>query len=282
MGLADDWRLGRRASVSQGEIAYEVFGEGPPVVLVHGTPSWSYLWRNVVPALSSTFAVYVFDLLGYGDSPARDDAEVSIPVHARVLAELVERWGLDAPAAAGHDIGGATVLRAHLVEGIAFRAIALVDAVVLAPWVTPTTQHVQQHLDAYRTMPTHIFEQITATHLRTAVSRPMDADTLAAYQRPWAGAEGQAAYLQKVANFDEAHTTAFESLLATISVPVRIIWGDEDAWLDPSVGDRVRDMISGAELTLIHGAGHFAMEDAPAEVGEALLEFFGRPTRKAS
>jgi pimeloyl-ACP methyl ester carboxylesterase len=54
------WRLGRRERVSAGEVAYEVFGEGPPVILVHGTPMWSYLWRNIVPALVERRSVYVY------------------------------------------------------------------------------------------------------------------------------------------------------------------------------------------------------------------------------
>jgi pimeloyl-ACP methyl ester carboxylesterase len=44
------WRLRRRARLSCGEIAFDVLGDGPPVILVHGTPSRSYIWRGVVPA----------------------------------------------------------------------------------------------------------------------------------------------------------------------------------------------------------------------------------------
>jgi pimeloyl-ACP methyl ester carboxylesterase len=73
----DRW-LGRRAKLSSGEIAYEAFGEGPPVVLVHGTPSRSYIWRNIVPTLADRFSVYVFDLLGFGDSQRREGLDVSI------------------------------------------------------------------------------------------------------------------------------------------------------------------------------------------------------------
>ena len=244
-------------------------------MLVHGTPSWSYLWRNVAPKLAPHFTVYVFDLLGYGNSKAGTGAEVSIRVHAEVLAKLLEEWRLEDPAIAGHDIGGASALRAHLVLGIRVRRIALLDAVVLAPWVTPTTRHVQAHLDAYRTMPPHIFEQVTATHLRTAVHGDLGEEALAAYQAPWEGAEGQAAYLQKVAYFNEADTREFEPLLRTIAVPVRIIWGEKDTWIDPGIAVRLRDLIPTAELTLVPGAGHFLTEDAPDEVTAALVEFFG-------
>jgi pimeloyl-ACP methyl ester carboxylesterase len=50
-----------------------VFGDGPPVVLVHGTPGRSVLWRKVVPVLAERHAVHVFDLLGFGESERRED-----------------------------------------------------------------------------------------------------------------------------------------------------------------------------------------------------------------
>ena len=141
------WRLEQRAEISGGEVAFEVFGEGPPVVLIHGTPSRSYIWRGVAPALARRFSVYVFDLLGYGDSrPSGDD--VSIAAQARALTGLLERWDLDRPAVAGHDIGGAIALRAHLLEDVRFDRMALLDAVVLRPWITEASRHVQMHLDA--------------------------------------------------------------------------------------------------------------------------------------
>src|SRR5215213_4862561 len=127
------WRLGRRETTSAGEVAWEVFGEGPPLVLVHGTPMRSYLWRNIVPALAEHHSVYVYDLLGYGESEKGVGQDVSIVAQARVLRELIEARGLDAPAIAGHDIGGGIVLRAHLLEGVSFSRIAVLDAVVLTP-----------------------------------------------------------------------------------------------------------------------------------------------------
>ncbi len=242
-------------------------------MLVHGTPTWSYVWRKVAPALAETFTVYVFDLPGYGDSPAPNSEKISIRTHTTTFLELLDYWGLRTPAVVGHDIGGATVLRAQLLHGRDFRQIALVDAVVLAPWITPTTQHIQAHIDVYRTMPSHIFEQITAAHLGTAVHRALDHETFSAYHRQWSGARGQAAYLQKVAHFDEDDTRELEPLLGRVAAPVRIIWGEEDRWLDVALAERLRDAIPGSDLMLIRDAGHFVMEDAPAEVAQALIDF---------
>jgi len=271
---SEGWALARRAELSRGAVAWDAFGAGPPVVLVHGTPSWSYLWRNVVPALAREFTVYVFDLPGYGDSPAPPDGNVSVATHATTLIELLDTWGLDAPAAAGHDIGGAILLRAHLLHHRSLRQLALVDAVVLTPWITPTTRHIQAHLDVYRTMPNHIFDRVAAAHLRTAVHGDFDEGAFAAYHGRWQGAQGQTAYLHKVAHFDEEHTRQFEPLLGTIRVPVLVVWGVDDAWLDPALARRLGALIPGSAVRLIAGAGHFAMEDAPAEVTQALLGFF--------
>jgi pimeloyl-ACP methyl ester carboxylesterase len=269
-----DWRLRERASLAGGEVAWDRLGEGAPILLVHGTPGWSYLWRKVAPVLAERFSVYLVDLLGYGDSERREDQDISITAQGWVLAELLERWGLEAPGLVGHDIGAATVLRAHLVEGRAAGRIALVDAVALNPWNTATTLHIRAHLDAYRTMPMHIYEEIVKAHLRTAVHRPLDDETLAAYLAPWQGEHGQAAYFRKIAQWTDEDVGALEPLLASVRVPVRILWGEDDRWLDRSVADRLRALIPDAELRLIPDAGHFSPEDAPAAVARDLVEFF--------
>ncbi len=255
-------------------MAWERIGDGPPVVLVHGTPSRSFLWRNVAPALAERFSVYLFDLLGYGDSERREDQDVSITAQGRLLAGLLEHWGLESPDLVGHDIGGATVLRAHLIEGRAVRRIALVDAVALNPWNTPTTAHIRAHLDAYRTMPIHIYEEIVTAHLRSAVHKPLAHEVLAAYLAPWRGEDGRAAYLRKIEQWTDDDVGGLEPLLASLRVPVRILWGEEDRWLDRSVADRLRARIRDAELRLIPNAGHFSPEDAPTVVARELLEFF--------
>jgi hypothetical protein len=79
------WMLGREYGSSQGAVRYEVFGTGPPLVLVHGTPFSSYVWRKVAPALAETNTVYAFDLPGYGSSEKREGQDVSLAAQGRKL-----------------------------------------------------------------------------------------------------------------------------------------------------------------------------------------------------
>jgi pimeloyl-ACP methyl ester carboxylesterase len=270
----EQWRLERRVRLLGGTVAYDVFGEGPPVVLVHGTPSRSYLWRDVVRVLAERHAVYVYDLLGFGDSERRKGQAVSIAAQASLFGELIEAWGLEEPAVAGHDIGGGIALRAHLLEGAHFSRIALLDAVVLTPWGTPALRHVKAHTDAYRTMPTRVFEAYVAARLKEATYRPMNEDALSVYLSQWRDPEGQEAYISKDEQLDERDTAEVEPLLGSIKVPVLVLWGEQDAWLEVAQGDRLRDKFPDSSLKKIAGAGHFVMEDAPEEVARALVSFF--------
>ena len=268
-----DWTLTQRASTTHGEVAFDVAGDGPAVVLVHGTPGRSVLWRGVVPALTQSFTVYVYDLLGFGQSERRVEQDTSIARQGEVLAELIDQWNLTGPALVGHDIGGAAVMRAHLLGHAPARRLALVDAVVLSPWITTTTRHLQAHLDVYRTMPQHIFREVTATHLRTATHRPMDAETFAAYFDQWEGESGQALWVRNVANFNEDDTTSFEDLLPGVQTPTLIVWGQHDAWLDVRLCEQIAARLSDAKCVVIPDAGHFSPEDQPAAVASALSSF---------
>jgi pimeloyl-ACP methyl ester carboxylesterase len=239
-GVAEGWRLGESYESSGGRVAYGVFGSGEPVVLVHGTPSSSYLWRGVGERLSERWEVYVYDLLGYGASEKREGQDVSIAAQTSLLVELLGFWGLRSPFVAGHDIGAATALRAHLLRGVPYRRLALLDAVAIAPWITPLSRHVKEYLEAYQTMPQHAYRQILATHLRTAIRKEMGDEQLAPYLAPWLGEEGQAAYFRQVAQFDERHTDEIEPLYGSIAVPTLILWGEEDGWPPRSASASIR------------------------------------------
>ncbi|WP_406631290.1 alpha/beta fold hydrolase [Amycolatopsis sp. WGS_07] len=264
-----------RIPVSGGEVATGVFGEGPPVVLTHGTPASSYLWREVVPILARRRTVYVWDLLGFGDSRPSPGVAPSIARQAATLAELVAHWGLENPALVGHDIGGGIVLRAHLLEKVPASRLALVDAAVLGPWNTPFTEHMQQHADAYRTMPHHVFADIIAPRMRTATHHAMSDEVAAAYLAPWAGPEGQQRWIDQVAAVHFGDVREVTDQLDQIAAPTLVLWGERDEWLNLTTGDRLAAAIPGARRENIARAGHFAPEDNPGDVAEALLRFFG-------
>ena len=149
-----------------------------------------------------------------------------------MLAELLGHWGLEAPGIVGHDIGAGIVLRAHLLDGVPFHRMALVDAVSLSPWITPFSRHVGRYLEAFATMPGYVHREVVAAHLRSAIYRSMSEADLWPYLAPWTGVEGQAAYYRHVSRaVDERYTDEVEPLYGSIEAPTLILWGVEDGWL---------------------------------------------------
>jgi pimeloyl-ACP methyl ester carboxylesterase len=272
----DQWLPRQSYESREGTIRYDVFGEGPPLVLVHGTPFSSYVWHKIIPALSSRWTVFVYDLLGYGASEKRVGQDVSLAAQTNILADLLDHWALKAPHVAGHDFGGAIVLRAHLLKAQDFARIALLDPVALSPWGSGSHLHVRSHLDAYETMPERFHRAIVSAYIREATHRGLDEMALEPYLAPWLGPEGQAGFYRQMAQFDQLYTQEIEPLLGQVRRPVLILWGDEDRWLPLSQGPRLNQAIAFSEFRPVPNAGHLVQEDAPDIVSAALIEFFSR------
>jgi pimeloyl-ACP methyl ester carboxylesterase len=267
------WIPGRRYDFHGREIAWDVCGSGSPAVVVHGTPWSSFNLRHVIRALADAgFEVHYFDLVGYGWS-SKAPGDVSLGVQNRVLRELLDHWELEAPVAVGHDFGGATVLRTHLLDGRDFARLVLIDPVAVSPWGSPFFRHVREHEAAFAGVPGYVHEAIVRAYVQTAAHLPLDDDILDAIVRPWRGADGQAAFYRQIAQADACYTDEVQPLYRRIERPVRILWGREDTWIPLSQGEALASLVAGAELETIAGAGHLVIEEKPAELAERILRF---------
>jgi 3-hydroxyisobutyrate dehydrogenase-like beta-hydroxyacid dehydrogenase/pimeloyl-ACP methyl ester carboxylesterase len=273
---SEPWSLERRWRSEAGVVAYDVLGSGEPVVLVHGTPSSSYLWRHVARALARSHTVHLYDLPGYGSSEMSEGQDVSLGAQGRVLRSLLEHWGLKRPTIVAHDFGGATTLRAHLLEQCEFERIVLLDPVALAPWGSPFFRLVRENVEVFQQLPAAIHRAVVAAYLRGAFHRPMSDAQLAPFLRPWHGDVGQRAFYRQIQQADQRFTDDIEPLYGEIRAPVDILWGADDAWIAPETAARLQSRIPGSTLRLIDSAGHFLQEDAPAAVSEAILEVLER------
>lgn len=268
-----DWHLGQAFASPQGEIRWDAFGAGSPVVLLHGTPNWSFIWRHVVDQLVPHHRVYVFDWPGFGRSQRFPGQNISWDEQARRLPELVAHWGLVAPTIVAFDFAPIFALRAHFFEGLDVSAFVFADAAVIPPFVTDFSRLARENIDAMRRLPTHIAEAMIAAHLAQTTYRPMDPDTFEGYMSPWRGDDGVAAYWRAVARYDEDMAEPLVSRLSHLDVPTRLLWGDNDAWIPTPKAHELAAAIPGAELRFIPGTGHFSPEDNPAAFAEEIVAF---------
>lgn len=248
--------------------------EGPPLVLVHGTPFSSVVWRRIAPHLTEHRQVFYYDLLGYGRSEMRSDQDVSLAVQGRLFAALLRHWRLVKPEVVAHDFGGCTALRAHLLHGCEYGSLNLIDPVALAPWGSPFVRHVRDHEEAFAGLPPYIHAAILPAYLAGAVFQPLSAPTLQLYVEPWLGVSGQAAFYRQIAQMDQRYTDEIESRYGEVRCPVRIIWGEQDSWIPIERGYELAKRIEGSSLRVVPQAGHLLQEDSP----EALVAWLRRDT----
>jgi pimeloyl-ACP methyl ester carboxylesterase len=271
----DEWTLDKTYDSRSGEVRWKVFGkdDGDPLVLLHGTPFSSYVWRHVGKALAASHRVHVWDMPGYGKSEMVEGQDVSLAAQGEVFAELVKHWGLDDPLVVAHDFGGAVALRAHLLHGVRYRALALVDPVALAPWGTPFFELVGESSEVFERLPPTLHAALVREYVSSASSPGLHPSTLDALVAPWLGEQGQPAFYRQIAQADQRFTDEIQNRYGEIDIPVLVCWGRDDAWLPVSKAHVLAAAIRGARLRLIDGAGHLVQEDAPAELTAALLTF---------
>ena len=256
-------------------VRYSVRGTGPALVFVHGTPFSSHVWHRVAPHFVDTHTVYCFDLLGYGESEKAENQDVSLGIQNVVLSELLEHWGLTRPDVVAHDFGGATALRAHLLNGRDYRSLTLIDPVALSPWASPFVEHVRQHETAFQGIPHYIHEAIVQAYIRGAVRRVIPDEELAPYVKPWLGEVGQSAFYRQIAQMDPKYTDEVAPRYSQVRCPTLILWGEQDRWIPIERGRQLQRAIPAARFRAIPEAGHLVQEDAPEAIVAALPGFLG-------
>lgn len=241
------------------------------MVLCHGTPWSSFVWRAVVGALRHEHAVYQWDMVGYGQSD-KPDGDVSLASQGELLAALVRHWDLDRPDLVAHDFGGAVALRAHLLHEVAVRSLTLIDVVALRPWGSPFFRLVADNPEVFAALPADLHEVLVRGYISGASSPGLRLDVLDHLVAPWIG-DGQAAFYRQIAQADERYTAEMEDRYSTIEVPTHVIWGVDDEWIPVDRAHRLVATIPGSTMELIDSAGHLIQEDRPAQLAFAVYHW---------
>ncbi|MEW5423066.1 alpha/beta fold hydrolase [Amorphus sp. 3PC139-8] len=262
-------------------IAYGIEGSGEPIVLLHGTPAFSHIWRNVAPRLvTANRRVYLYDLLGFGRSerPADPQVDTSVTAQLPILLDLFDQWGLDRAHIVAHDIGGAIAQRLAVFHPERIISLTLIDAVSFDSWPSPRTrQQIAAGLDALISASDADHRAHTRSWLETAITNPdrLTDGTVDAYLEMIAGPVGQASlYQHQIAHYDAKHTMDTGARLGELAtMPVQILWGENDAWQDVAWAHKLHGAIPGSSLKVIEGGGHFVMESHADRLVDEILAF---------
>jgi haloalkane dehalogenase len=252
-------------------------GDGAPVLLVHGEPTWSYLWRHVMgPLLDAGHRCIAPDHAGFGrsDKPA-DIGWYSYDRHVELLAELVQRLDLRDATIVVHDWGGPIGLRVAAEHPDRIARIVAMDTGLF-------TGH-QQMSDAWR-----MFRDFVARTedlpigmlVRGGCHRDPGDDVIAAYEAPFPDAASKAgarAFPLMIPLTPEAPgAAAGQRVLAALAADARpklVLWADQDPIIPPATGRRFAEAIGTEVAHVIPDAGHFLQEDQGALIGRLIAEW---------
>jgi len=259
-------------------IAYLEAGEGPPLVLLHGIPTSSLLWRNVIPRLARSRRVIAPDMLNYGHSDKPQHADVSIGAQARILVGFLDALGLARVDLAAHDIGGGVAQIVAVRHPERLNRLILASAVCFDSWPIPEFEPLQE-AGAEAGLSIDAFEAMLRDFLPQGVA---DADGLSGEAteimlRPWTGEAGKAALFRNFRRLNPEYTMAIARELETLDLPVLVLWGDSDPFQKPAYAQRLTDTIPGARLEWITGAAHWIMEEKPDDVADRIARFLDAP-----
>jgi pimeloyl-ACP methyl ester carboxylesterase len=271
----DEWPLTNTFKSSAGMVRWNHLGPagGSPIVLLHGTPFSSYVWRNVATVLARNHEVFVWDMPGYGASERSPQQDVSIGIQGQVFVELLAHWGVTEPSVIAHDIGGAVALRATLLHGVRYRRLVLVDPVALRPWGGPFFRLARENALVFQQLPPPLHTALVRAYVAGASSPGLADNVLDRLVEPWLGADGQSAFYRQIAQADERYTDEIQDRYGSIAIPVLVCWGSDDVWLPWTQGQELAAAIPGARFERIDGAGHLVQEDAPAALSALIVRF---------
>lgn len=274
-----DYNLTHHFTMVEGHrIAYLDEGAGSPLILLHGIPTSSLLWRRVIPILAQTRRVIAPDMLNYGLSDKPRRADVSIAAQARILVGLMDVLGLPRVDLAAHDIGGgvAQILAVRHPERL--NRLVLASAVCFDSWPIPEFEPLQEPR-AEAEMSLGEFGKMMCDFLPqgVAVTDRLTEEAIALILLPWRGEEGKSALFRNFRRLDPEYTMAIARELETIDIPTLVLWGDKDPFQKPAYAQRLADTIPAARIGWINGAAHWIMEEQPQAVAEHIAGFLDTP-----
>jgi haloalkane dehalogenase len=268
------------AQVGDLRLHYVDAGEGPVVLFLHGEPTWSYLWRKVIPPVRDAgFRCIAPDLPGFGRSDKPTDVDwYTYDRHVETMAGFLEQLDLRDVTLVVHDWGGIIGLRVAVEHPERIARIVITDTGLF-------TGH-QQMSDAwiaFRDFVARTEDLPIGFLVKGACARDMPHDVFTAYEAPFPTTESKAgarAFPMLIATSPdapgaEAGRRTLEAL-PRLDVPKLVLWADKDPVLTFETGTRFAAAIGAPEPEPVENASHFLQEDAGEEIGQRIAAWLER------
>ncbi len=254
-------------------------GQGRTILMLHGNPTWSFYYRNLIQTFSPKFRTVVPDHMGCGMSDKPQDYDYSLETHIQNTYKLIRFLDLKKIILIVHDWGGAIGF------GLVTRYPELFDRIVILNTAAYPSEHIPQRINLLRqgrfgewlTRKLNLFAW-PATFMTTVKKLPRAIKE--GYLLPYNSWENRIAVARFVQDIpmEKEHKTYrtladIEARLAALPHPKLILWGGRDFCFNHHFFEKWVQIYPGAEAHWFAGAGHYVLEDALDEVSLKIWEF---------
>lgn len=272
-------------------MTYLETGAGDPVLFLHGNPTSSYLWRNVLPHVAATRRAIAVDLIGMGGS-GKPDIAYSFADHARYLEAFIDALGLHRLVLVGHDWGAALAWdfaerHPERVAGLAFMEGVLPPAFPLPSYeaMGPAAAALRALRDPEQGAKL-VFEQnmFVEQMLPGFVDRPLGDRAMAAYRAPYIDPQDRLPTLQwprelPIEGVPARNVAVMERIaafMAAVSMPTLLLYAEPGVATPAASVDWYRATVPGIETAFVGRGLHFIQEDHPRAIGLEIADWLRR------
>jgi pimeloyl-ACP methyl ester carboxylesterase len=254
------------------QLRYHTWGQPgtdrPALVFIHGFANSLQSFNHIAPLLADHYQVIALDMPGFGLSAKPVDHDYSNASQARVVADFIAELGLEKVVIGGHSMGGAHALH------VAKMAPEVVGMILFNPGIITTgvpaaTQYFVFPLPrlAAKTFGERSFREsfLKSSYLDPGIVTDAVLDELMLGPRSEGYLEGTTALMGYYKAGDEI------DMLADVTVPTLIVWGQEDKRKPPGEATQLSDMIAGSRLVIVEDAAHYVHEEKPQVAANAII-----------
>ncbi|MEM9731165.1 MAG: alpha/beta fold hydrolase [Myxococcota bacterium] len=257
-------------------IHYLEEGEGEPVLMIHGFPTSSHLYRNVLPTIAKTHRAIAPDLPGYGLSDKPLDRRYNFSFFGETLNAFCDAVGIENMTLVVHDLGGPVGLHWAVRNPARIRRLVILNTLTYpqTSWAVKAFL-ISLRLPFVRDYVVSPKGIVGAMRLGVVHKGRLNREVLTPYTAPFETGAAQKALIKAGSGLSVKGLGEIAAKLPSMGVPVRLIYGERDRIL-PDIAKTMRRLKSdlpGATLTSLPDAGHFLQEDAPEQVAAMISDF---------
>ncbi len=254
-------------------------GRGPVLLMLHGNPTWSFVYRQVITELSGSFRCIALDYPGFGLSSAAPDYQFHPSDHARVVSEFVDRLGLRDVTLIAQDWGGPIGVSAVVARKDRFSGLVLGNT-----WAWPVNGDL--HFEVFSRLMGGVVGRQLIRHFNLFVNvmipaghhrRRVTAAEMTHYRRalPTPQRRTPSAVFPKDITKARTFLADLERGLASLAdLPTLIIWADGDVAFRAKERRRWESLMPRHHTVVLAGAGHYLQSDAPTDFADAITAWW--------